>query len=100
MVVLALTACAPSTGLYLADLETPQTKRLAGLVEKACGKVLANRLLKESKTDLSEAEIASIIVQRGGTAIDCAEPALAYVAHIRRLHGSLGKGKVAKKARK
>ena len=92
-------SCATSTGLYLADLETPRTKELASLVEKYCGKVLANRLLKESKGDLTEAEIATIIVQRGGQSIDCAQNALAYVSHIRKIHGALAKGKVAKKAK-
>lgn len=92
-------SCAPSTGLYLADLETPATKQLAAKVERFCGKVLADRLLAVPKTDLSEADVADLIARRGGKSIDCAESALAYVAHIQNLHGSLAKGKVAKKAR-
>lgn len=82
----ALTSCAPSIGLSLADLDTPAGKRLARTVKTDCGAVLKDRKLPEVKRDLTEGETAAIITRRGGTAIDCAEAALAYEDHVTRVH--------------
>ena len=86
-------SCAPSTGLYLADLETPSAKTLAAKTKANCARVLKERRLPEFDRDLSEAEVAALIARRGGMAIDCAEPALAYVEHITKTHRTLAKSK-------
>lgn len=88
---LALMSCAPSTGLSLADLETPNAKALAAKTRANCARVLKERKLPELKRDLTEAEVAALIARRGGQAIDCAEPALAYVEHVTRTHRALKK---------
>lgn len=90
---MALMSCAPSTGLYLADLETPNAKALAARTRTNCARVLKERKLPQLKRDLTEAEVAALIVRRGGQAIDCAEPALAYVEHVSRTHRDLAKTK-------
>ena len=82
-------SCAPSTGLYLADLETPNAKALAKKTKTNCARVLNERKLPELKRDLSEAEVAALITRRSGAAIDCAEPALAYVEHVTKVHRKL-----------
>jgi hypothetical protein len=86
-------SCAPSTGLYLADLETPNAKALAAKTRKNCARVLKERKLPELSRELTEAEVAALIVRRGGLAIDCAKPALAYVEHVTKTHRKLGKTK-------
>lgn len=86
-------SCAPSTGLYLADLETPNAKVLAAKTKANCARVLKERRLPELGRDLSEAEVAALIARRGGMAIDCAAPALDYVEHVTRAHRALGKSK-------
>jgi len=37
--------------------------------------------------------VAALIARRGGQAIDCAEPALAYVEHVTKTHRALAKTK-------
>ena len=86
-------SCAPSTGLYLADLDTPNAKALAARTKANCARVLKERKLIELKRDLSEAEVAALITRRGAAAIDCAEPAIAYVEHVTRTHRALAKPK-------
>ena len=86
-------SCAPSTGLYLADLETPNAKALAAKTRTNCARVLKGRKLPQLERDLTEAEVAALIARRGGQAIDCAEPALAYVEHVTRIHRKLGRAK-------
>ncbi|MBL8895478.1 MAG: hypothetical protein JNJ53_12800 [Rhizobiales bacterium] len=86
-------SCAPSTGLYLADLETPNAKALAAKTKANCARVLKERRLPELGRDLTEAEVAALIAYRGGMAIDCAEPALAYVEHVTKTHRALGKSR-------
>ena len=86
-------SCAPSTGLYLADLETPNAKALAAKTKANCARVLKERALPERKRELTEAEVAALIARRGGMAIDCAEPALAYVEHVTRTHRKLARSK-------
>jgi hypothetical protein len=86
-------SCAPSTGLYLVDLETPNVRALAARTRANCARVLKERGLPELKRDLTEAEVAALIARRGGMAIDCAEPALAYVGHVTRTHKTLAKAK-------
>lgn len=86
-------SCAPSTALYLADLETPNAKALAARARANCARVLKERRLPELKRDLTEAEVAALIARRGGQAIDCAEPALAYVEHVTKTHRKLVKPK-------
>jgi len=89
-------SCAPSTGLYLADLETPRTKALAATTKANCAKVLKARGLPVLKRDLTEAEVAALITRRGGDALDCAAPAVAYVEHVTRTHKKLAKSKIAR----
>lgn len=79
-------SCAPSTGLYLADLDTPATKRLAAETKARCGRVLAERELTVPKIDLNEGQVADLITRRGGTALDCAEAALGYVGQVAIVH--------------
>ena len=86
-------SCAPSTGLYLADLDTPNGKALAARTKANCARVLKERTLSELKRDLSEAEVAALITRRGAVSIDCAAPALAYVEHVTRTHRALAKYK-------
>jgi len=41
----------------------------------------------------AKAEVAALIAQRGGLAIDCAEPALDYVEHVTKTHRKLANSK-------
>ena len=79
-------SCVPSTGLYLADLDTPATKRLAADTKARCGKVVAERELKVPQSDLNEGQVAELITRRGGVALDCAEAALGYVDQVAIVH--------------
>jgi hypothetical protein len=90
-------SCAPSTGLYLADLETPNAKALAARTRANCVRVLDERKLPQLKRDLTEAEVAALIARRGGQAIDCAEPALDYVEHVTKTHRKLARAKRIKR---
>lgn len=93
-------SCAPSTGLYLADLETPNAKALAAKTKANCTRVLKERRLPELNRDLSEAEVAAFIARRGGLAIDCAEPALAYVEHVTKTHRALANSRLGTSIRR
>ena len=53
-------SCAPSTGLYLADLETPNAKALAAKTRTNCARVLKERKLPQLKRDLTEAEVEKL----------------------------------------
>jgi len=86
-------SCAPSTGLYLADLETPNAKALAARTKANCARVLKERRLPELGRDLTEVEVAALIARRGGQAINCAESALAYVEHVTKTHRALARRK-------
>ena len=97
VLALALMSCAPSTGLYLADLETPRARALARKTKVNCAKVLKARALPLMKRDLTEAEVAALITRRSGDALDCAEPALSYVEHVTRTHKALAQSRFKRK---
>ena len=75
-----LTACAGSTGLVHADLDSWATQQLAAKVRKECAQVAP--LYPERELTMEEVERLARL--DGKEAQDCSQVAIAYVVHINR----------------
>ena len=73
-----LTACAGSTGLVHADLNSQATQQLAAKVRKECAQVAP--LYPER--ELTQVEVERLARLDGKEARDCSDAAIAYVDHI------------------
>ena len=73
-----LTACAGSTGLVHADLNSQATQQLAAKVRKECAQVAP--LYPERELTMEEVERLARL--DGREAEDCSDAAIAYVDHI------------------
>ncbi len=95
---LLLASCA-STGLVLADLNSPGVKKQAAAVRKECNPKEVAQPWPVLKRDLTQAETESLARRDGKEGLDCSTVALGYVDTITKRDTALAKGKVGKKVR-